>query len=226
MVKRALLAFLLAFSTQSLAQSEKLARGEKISIPAGTVFHCRTTETLTTKLNSQGQSFSAAVSEPIVLNGRAAIPAGATIMGRIALLEKPRRLKGVAKMRLNAETIILPGGRTFPLGAVLLTVYGADNVKVDGTEGTVKGPGSVRDDIKEIGGGSAVGSLVGLIFSHPWVGVAVGGTAGFADRLRRGGKDLTLPAGTQLNYQLTRSLELHREYSGVASSEPSMSASN
>ena len=37
---------------------------------------------------------------------------------------------------------------------------------------------------------------------------AVGGTAGIVDRIRRGGKDLTLPAGTQLNYQLSRSLEV------------------
>jgi hypothetical protein len=29
---------------------------------------------------------------------------------------------------------------------------------------------------------------------------------GLADRLRRRGKDLTLPSGTQLNYQLTRDL--------------------
>ncbi len=64
MVKRALLAFLLIVAIGSVA------RAEKYSISAGTTLHCRLTQTLSTKLNSQGDLFTATVSEPLIINGR------------------------------------------------------------------------------------------------------------------------------------------------------------
>lgn len=211
MVKRALLVVVFTLSGVSLIQAQSPAAGGKNTIPAGTMLHCRITQTLTTKLNFQGDAFTARVSEPVIMDGHEAIPVGATITGRVARMERPGRLKGVGQMRLNAETLAFPDGRTFPMSAVLMTAYGAENAKVVGSEGTIQGPSSRLQNTEEIGGGAAAGSLVGLLFGHPWIGVAVGGTAGFVDRLRRGGKDLSIPAGTQLNYQLTRPLELFQE---------------
>jgi hypothetical protein len=211
MVKRALLAIFFIPLCGTLLTAETPTRGERVAIPSGTMLHCRTTQTLTTKLNFQGDTFTATVSEPVLIDGREAIPVGTTIEGRIALLEHPGRIKGVGEMRLTAEQITFPDGRSIPLGAMLLTAYGAENARVVGSEGLIKGPSSRLSDVKEIGGGTAVGGLLGLLFHHPLIGATVGGTAGFVDRLRRKGQDLTIPAGTQLNYQLTRPLELTRE---------------
>ena len=47
---------------------------------------------------------------------------------------------------------------------------------------------------------------MGLAFGYPVVGMVVGGAAGFVDRMRRRGQDLTLVKGTRLNFQLTRDL--------------------
>jgi hypothetical protein len=63
---------------------------------------------------------------------------------------------------------------------------------------------------EEIGGLAAGGGVLGMLFSHPVVGIAVGGTAGFVERMRRRGQDLSLSQGTQLNYQLTRGLVIQR----------------
>ena len=210
MVKRALLAVFLTTAGISLAYAETPGRGQPFSIPAGTILHCRVTQTLTTKLNYQGDAFVATVSEPVMLNGREAIPVGSTLEGRIARLDKPGRVKGVGQMRLTVEQLRFPDGRIFPLSAVLMTAYGAENVKVVGNEGLVKGPSSRIADMEEIGGGTAGGTLLGLLFYHPFIGATVGVTATTIDRLRRRGKDLTIPAGTQLNYQLTRALEISR----------------
>jgi hypothetical protein len=208
MVKRALLSLFLIPSCWTLLLAESPTRGEQVSVPSGTMLHCRTIQTLTTKLNFQGDSFTANVAEPVLVNGHEAIPVGATITGRIAFMERPGRIKGVGLMRLTAEKITFLDGRSVPLEATLLSAYGAENARVVGSEGLVKGPGSGFADVKEIGGGSAAGGVLGLILHHPWIGFAVGGTAGFVDRVRRGGKNLTLPAGTQLNYQLARALEI------------------
>jgi hypothetical protein len=204
MVKRALLAGLLIVSIGSVA------RAEKYSIPAGTTLHCRLTQTLSTKLNSQGDLFAATVSEPLIINGREVIPVGSRLEGRVSWMARPGRVKGVGQMRLSADRISLPDGRTFPLSALLMSAYGAEGAKVWGEEGVVKGPSSRLKSFEEIGGLAAGGGIVGLLFSHPVVGMTFGGTAGFVDRMRRRGQDLNLPQGTQLNYQLTRELVLQR----------------
>lgn len=204
MVKRSLLAVLLATFGVSTALAESY------SIPSGTTVHCRVTQTLTTGLNHQGDSFTAAVSEPVVMDGRDVVPVGSTIEGRIAQLAKPGRVKGVGEMRLLAERIAFPDGKSYPVNALLVSTYGASGARVVGQEGQMKGPSSRRKTFGEIGGLAAGGGLAGLIFSHPVLGLTVGGAAGFVDRARKRGKDLILPSGTQLNYQLTRALEIQR----------------
>jgi hypothetical protein len=212
MVKRALLPVFLAVLSSPLILAESLPRGEKVSVPAGTTLHSRLAQTLNTKLNFQGDSFTATITEPLIMEGRDVIPVGSILEGRIARLERPGRVKGVGQMRLTAEKISFPDGRSFPLSAILVTAYGAEKARVVGTEGTVKGPSSRLQDVEEIGGGTVLGGIMGLLFHHPLLGATVGGTAGFVDRLRRRGKQLTIPSGTQLNYQLTRALEIYREY--------------
>lgn len=211
MVKRAFLAVLLAVSGLSLAEAALCAEGDRVFVPAGTMLHCRTTQTLTTKLNFQGDTFTARVAEPVRLNGQDLIPVGAIVDGRVVRLTRPGRIVGVGEMRLTAERITFPDGRSFPLGAHLMTVYGAEKAKVVGSEGTIKGPSSRLLNVEEIGGGAVVGTFIGLVFYHPLLAAAVGGTAGLVYRLRRGGKDLVIPPDTQLNYQLTRPLDLPSE---------------
>jgi hypothetical protein len=216
MVKRALLAAFLATAAISFANAETLVQTDALSVPAGTMLHCRTTQTLTTKLNLQGDAFTMSVAEPVSINGHVAIPVGSTLAGHITRMERPGRIKGVGQMRLTLEQITLPDGRSLPLGATLMTAYGANNVKVVGSEGLIKGPSSRVADFKEIGAGTAGGTLVGLVFAHPIIGATVGLTATTIDRMRRGGKDLTVPVGTQLNYQLTRELAITHNASRVS----------
>lgn len=206
MVKRALLGIL--FTVLSVS----LARAETYAISAGTTLHCRLVRTLSTKLNFQGDSFTATVTEPLVIDGKHVIPVGSTIDGRISWLARPGRIKGVGEMRLDAEKITLPDGRRLFVNALLVNAYGAEGARVAGEEGNIKGPHSRRKDLEEVGlgmgGGGFVGTLIGG-FHGAVIGGAIGGVAGLVDTLRRRGKDLTLPSGTLLNYQLTRELIIH-----------------
>lgn len=220
MVKRAFLAVFLATAAISLANAEKMTPAEALSVPAGTLLHCRITGTLTTKLNHQGDPFTMTVAEPVSINGRVAIPAGATLVGRVTLMERPGRIKGVGQMRLTVDYLTLADGRNFPIAASLMTTYGAEHVKVVGGEGLVAGPSSRFPDFEEIGAGTVGGTLLGLMFAHPVVGATVGLTATAADRMRRRGKDLTIPIGTELNYQLTRELSFSRDASRASAANP------
>lgn len=211
MVKRALLAVLLTAAAISLAQSEALAQADSFSVPAGTLLYCRTTQTLTTKLNSAGDTFTFRVTQPVSLNGHVAIPVDSTLTGRITFLERPGRIKGVGQMRLTVDRIALPQGRSYPLAAALMAAYGIPHVKVIGGEGLIMGPSSRVPDLEEIGAGTAGGTLLGLIFAHPVVGATLGLTATAIDRLRRRGKDLTIPFGTDLSFELTRQLAVNND---------------
>lgn len=204
MVKHALLAVFLIASLGSVA------RAEKYSIPAGTTLHCRLTQTLSTKLNSLGDVFTATISEPLVIGGREVVPVGSTVEGRVTWMARPGRVKGVGALRLGAERLTLPDGRSFPISTLLMSAYGAEGARVSGEEGIVTGPSSRWKTFEEIGGLAAGGGVLGLLFSHPVLGMAMGGAAGFVDRARRRGQDLNLPQGTQLNYQLTRELDVQR----------------
>jgi hypothetical protein len=211
MVKRAFLAVFLATAGIPLAHAETRVKTEPLSVPAGTMLHCRTTQTLTTKLNIQGDAFTISVVEPVAIDGHVAIPVGSTLAGHVTRMERPGRIKGVGQMRLNVERITLPDGRSSPLAATLVTAYGPENVRVVNSEGLVKGPNSHRPDFEEIGAGTVGGTLLGLMFAHPVVGATIGLTATTVDRMRRRGKELTIPIGTQLNYQLTRELAISRD---------------
>ena len=211
MVKRVLLSVLLAAISIPLAFAEAPpSEARELSVPAGTMLHCRTNQTITTMLNKQNDAFTIQVTEPVMINGQVAIPTGSSLFGRITMVERPGRIKGVGQMRLFLQQITLPDGRTFPLAATLITAYGEKNLKVVDSEGLVKGPNSHRADLEEIGAGTVGGTLLGLMFAHPVVGAAIGLTATTADRMRRRGKELTIPIGTQLNYQLTRELAINR----------------
>ncbi len=203
MVKRAL------WIALAVLLSVPLARAQSVAIPAGTVVNCRLLQTLSTKMNYQGDPFTATVTEAVVVSGRQVIPVGAMIEGHVVRMRRPGRIKGVGEMRLLAEKITFTDGRTMDVSAVLLNAYGAEGAEVVGEEGKIKGPNSRKADLKEIGAGMGAGGVVGTIFGGlhgTVVGATVGGLVGVADRLRRRGVDLTLPSGTQLNYQLTRDL--------------------
>lgn len=204
MAKRAWFSLLVFAWGAALAPAQSPA----LVLPAGSTLECRLNGNLSTQGSRQGDSFTATVSQPVTLNGGIVIPAGATLKGYIAYLAQPGRIHGVGEMRLAPEKITWPDGRSLPLDAVLYSVVGVPHTRVAGGEGTVKGPSSWKKTTLEVGGLAAGGGLVGAALAHPVLGLVVGGTGGFVDHVMRRGTDLSMPQGTQLNYQLTRDLPL------------------
>ena len=223
MVKRVLLSVGLVVLSVSFSTSS--ARAQKVTIPAGSLLHCRLTQTITTQLNAQGDPFTANVSEPLTIDGHSVIPVGAKIEGRIAQVQRPGHFKGVGEMRLAAEKVVMPDGETFPISAVLASVYGAEGATVKGDEGGVHGPNARVRNLEEIGAGMGGGGLVGTLFgglTGTVIGGAIGGAAGFVDTVRKRGPELALPVGTQLNYQLTRELEIEPQMATEKIDKPSV----
>ncbi|MCL5671638.1 MAG: hypothetical protein M1423_10150, partial [Acidobacteria bacterium] len=79
-----------------------------LTVPPGTILNCKLSRTLSTASNFQGQLFAATLVEPLIVDGNQIVPAGATVRGRIASLNRPGRIKGVGKMLLVPETLAFP----------------------------------------------------------------------------------------------------------------------
>jgi hypothetical protein len=203
MVRRVLLAGPFFIFILLLAASASPA-----DLPAGQVLHCRLATTLSTGIDKAGDPFSANIAEPLLESGRQVIPLGALLEGHIASLDRPGHLRGVGHILLSVESLRLPTGRSVPVRAVLVGVHGAQGVRVVNEEGQIAGPSSRLRTMAFIGGGTAAGGLAGAIFhAIPW-GMVAGGAAGLVSQARQRGKDLNLPAGTLLDFELSRNLAL------------------
>lgn len=185
-----------------------LAAQSGAPVPAGTVLMVRLETTLATFSNRVGDPFQGKIVQPIVLNGKTLIPAGATVEGRVTKVSEPRRISGKPSLGILPEAVIMPTGERYFLDATLT------DTNIPGTdvssEGQFKGTGHDRRDQLEIGGGAAGGMLIGgLIGGGPGVliGGAVGATSTTVHWLAKH-RSATLPAGTQLTLELNRPLTM------------------
>lgn len=185
-----------------------LAAQTSTPVPAGTALMVRLDTTLATFSNRVGDPFQGKITQPVVLNGKTLIPAGATIEGRVTKVSEPRRISGKPTIGLLPEAVTLPTGERYYLDATLI------DTNIPGTdvnqEGQFKGTGHDRRDTIETGGGAAGGMLIGgLIGGGPGVliGGAVGATSTTVHWLAKH-RSATLPAGTELTLELNRPLTM------------------
>ncbi len=187
------------------------AADDPVSIPANTTIETTLTTLLSAKTSQEGDPFSAEIVEPIFNHGQEVVPAGSMLEGHVAFIKEPGRVKGKAQMRLVADRIVTKDGTTeFPLAASLQNAKGAEGAKMIGDEGTVQGPGkSVKGAAIESGIDAGVGAGVGAIAAGgtgALYGLGIGAIAGIIHSVAKRQKDLILPQGTDLTFQIPREI--------------------
>jgi len=178
-------------------------------IPAGTALMVKLETTLATFSNKAGDPFQGQLTEPVVLNGKTVIPAGAKVEGRITRVSEPRRISGKPTIGIMPEALILPTGERFFLDATLVDTNAGRDTDVS-QEGEFKGSGHDRHDQIETGAGTAGGMLIGGLIGGP-PGILIGGVIGAgstgAHWLSKH-RSATLMAGTELTFELNRPLAM------------------
>jgi hypothetical protein len=178
-------------------------------VPAGTALMVKLDTTLATFSNKAGDPFQARLSEPVMLNGRVVIPAGAMIEGRVTRVSEPRRISGKPTIGILPEALVLPTGERFFLDATLVDTNAGRDTDVN-REGEFKGSGHDRRDQLETGGGAAGGMLIGGLIGGP-PGVLIGGVVGAGStgvHWLSKHHSAVLPAGTGLTLELNRPLAM------------------
>jgi hypothetical protein len=164
-------------------------------VPAGTVITVRLGQTVGSKLSSPGETFTATVASPVVVEGKTAIATGASATGTVVDAKPLGRFKGGASLQLRLTSISIGGTeQAVSTSAVVRTATG-------------KG----KRTAVLAGGGAALGALIGGLAGGgkgAGIGALAGGGAGAGGAAFTGNKDIVLPAESALSFKLEQPVEV------------------
>jgi hypothetical protein len=166
-----------------------------VVLPAGTVISVRIDQPISAKSSQVGQAFQAVVAQPISSHGHTAIPADATVAGKIAQAKQGGKIKGESELALQLTSIRVHGV-SYPISTDQYLQQqkgkGGRTAKLGVGAGAA---GAVIGGIAGGGKGAAIGGLVG-------------GGAGVAGSAMTGNKELVIPAESVVQFKLAQPLRL------------------
>jgi hypothetical protein len=176
--------------------------GGASALPSNVVLTVELSNRLSTDVSQKGDHFEARVVEPQQF-------AGAVVAGHLADVQRAGKAKGRALLQLDFEQIRLPGSNDWQQFSALVTEVVAPEPtgtsEVD-AEGGVRGRDTTKEDVAKVGGGAAVGAIIGAIAGGgkgAAIGAILGGGAGTASVMTQRGKDIRLEPGQQLRIRTT-----------------------
>lgn len=166
-----------------------------VVVPAGTVITVRLSSPVGSKSSRTGDPFTASVAEPVSVDGKTVIPAGAAAQGTVVEAKAKGKIKGEARLKLVLDRITV-GGNSYPIATAL-------HLNV------ARGKG--KRTAVATGGGAALGAIIGAIAGGgkgAAIGAGVGAGAGFAGGTFTGNSQIELPAESAVSFKLTEALTL------------------
>jgi hypothetical protein len=176
-------------------------------IPVDTVIGLRMNTYLTSKTAHVGDKFTATVTIPVYVDGREAIPAGATIEGRVTQVRPAKRMNKSGMIAVEFDVINLPNGLSTQIVGVLTSDDPETQKQID-DENQVSG-GKGKDATVFVGGAGILGAILGGVSGGgkgAAAGGAVGAGVGLATVLLSKGEEATVPTGTEFGIRLKQPL--------------------
>jgi hypothetical protein len=164
-------------------------------IPAGTRIRIRTNDDLGSKISQAGDSFSATIADPVVIDGQTVIPRDARAEGVVIDAKPLGHFKGGALLELRLERVH--------------TRWGSYAVHTSTMERVEKGKG--RRTGLFAGGGGALGAIIGGVAGGgkgALIGGLAGAGAGTAGSAMTGNHQIFLPAETLITFRLEHSVHV------------------
>lgn len=168
-----------------------------IVVPRGTAIEVVLDQSLSSKTSTEGQSFSATVVDPVVVDGQEVIPKGAHARGTVTSVKAAGRFKGASELGLALRHVEINGQRY--------------EIAASTPELSKKGKGKRTGAM--VGGGAGGGALIGGLAGGgkgALIGGLIGAGAGTGGAAFTGNRDVELPAETGLRFRLVKPLEIQR----------------
>jgi hypothetical protein len=168
----------------------------QVTIPAGTALAIRTQNTLSTERNLKGDTFTATLEEPLVVDGLVIAEKGSTVEGHVVRAEKAGRVEGLSA-----------------LGVELVRLHTSDGQRVSiATElHEVQGERSRGSDAKKVGLGAGLGAVIGAIAGGgkgAAIGAGAGAGAGAGTVLATRGEHAVIPSESRLTFHMRTPVEV------------------
>jgi hypothetical protein len=183
-----------ALSTAPLRAVEP-PKPQPIIVPAGTALTVTTSQLLSSKSSQAGQGFEGTLAQPVTVDGRMALPKGATVNGTVVSAKSKGKIKGEGELSL-ALTSVSFHDQTYEIQTNVLS-------------SEQKGKG--KRTAATTGGGAAGGALIGGLAGGgkgAGIGALVGAGAGLVGGAMTGNKQIEIPAESALSFTLAAPLTL------------------
>ncbi|HZN53771.1 MAG TPA: glycine zipper 2TM domain-containing protein [Candidatus Polarisedimenticolaceae bacterium] len=167
------------------------------TLATGTDIEVELLDAASSKTSQVGDSVRARVTKDVVGDGRVVVPAGSVVNGTVTEAVPLKTIGGAASLGLRFDTIDLADGAV-PISASLHQ----------------KGKSETGKDAGTIAGAAAGGALLGRLLSKhdktkgTVIGAAVGAAAGTGAAAATKGKEVEIPAGTQLALKLEQPIQV------------------
>jgi hypothetical protein len=179
------------------------ARFEGRSIAGGTTFDVTLNQELSTRTSQVGDLYSATLVHPLTDGRLVIVPAGATVLGQVTVVQKSGKHGQQAVLNLSINEVSFDGD-TYPLQASIVEA-----------NPETRSRSSTGEKAAKIGGAAVAGAILGRIIggnaTGTIIGTAVGGAAGTAIVLGTEDVDAVLPRGSRMTLRLDAPLEIQVE---------------
>ncbi len=161
-----------------------------VTLVAGTLLPVRMGETVSAERHRQGDTFTATLDRPLVIDGFVIAERGARVEGRVVESDRGGRVRGVSSLSVELTRLTTADGqnitiRTEPFRREAQAERGRDAAKV----GVAAGIGAAIGAIAGGGRGAAIGA-------------GVGGAAGTGGVMATRGKAAELPVETRISFRV------------------------
>lgn len=177
---------------------------QALTLPAGTVVRVRLDDWISTDRNVTGDSFSAALDQPIVVDGWVVARRGQAQTGRVSLVNRGGHGGGASQMGVELPELTLVDGQQLPVQTELFQT----------SAGTSHGR-----DAALIGTTTVIGTVIGAIAGRGTgaaIGAGAGATAGIIGVMSTPGKPTVIPPETVLSFRLQAPVTISTEKSQLA----------
>jgi len=162
---------------------------KEVTLPEGTVIPIRVTETLDSKTAQTNDVFHGSLAGDLGTQGVIAIPRGSAVMGRIVDAREAAHFAGSALLSIEL-TQLTAGGKNI---ALVTDTFSKE------------GEGRGKNTAEKVGGGAALGAIIGGIAGGgkgAAIGGLAGGAAGTGVNAATRGQQAVIPTETLINFRL------------------------
>jgi hypothetical protein len=160
-----------------------------VTIPEGTIVTVRTIDSIDSATSSPGQFFHASLDAPVVVGDQVVLPKGLNARLKLVQASSAGKLKGSSELTVSLDSVTYQG-QTY--------AFSTSDVQE-------KGASRGKRSAEVIGGGAALGALIGAIAGGgkgAAIGAAVGGGGGTAVQAMTHGQQVKIPSETRLDFTM------------------------